>query len=163
MEGGRIPALTRDHLYSLGALLFVFVNFWAYIAFSQFMLIWYANLPEETVWFVARWKDGWQWASVLLIIARFAVPYAALLSQDAKMDPKRLKFIALWVLASHWLDLFWLVMPTHSPGFSLSWVELGFPVLTVGLVMLVLAYKTRRHSLVPAGDPKLARAEHFRM
>jgi uncharacterized membrane protein YpjA len=127
------------------------------------MLMWYANLPEETVWFVARWKDGWQWVSVLLILGRFAVPYAVLLSQDAKMDPKRLGFIAAWILGAHWLDLFWLVMPTHSPAFSLSWIELGFPVFIVGAVISVLSFKMQRHSLVPTGDPKLERARHFRL
>ncbi|HTY35911.1 MAG TPA: quinol:cytochrome C oxidoreductase, partial [Bacteroidota bacterium] len=65
-DAGYFPNLHRDHFYSLGALLFAFINFWAYIAFSQFLLIWYANLPEETSWFMSRWKDGWQYVSILL-------------------------------------------------------------------------------------------------
>ncbi len=89
-----LPHLRRDHFYSLGALLFAFINFWAYIAFSQFLLIWYANLPEETVWFMHRWQNGWQYVSVLLIVVHFAVPYFVLLPQDAKMDPEQLKFMA---------------------------------------------------------------------
>jgi hypothetical protein len=113
-ENGFLPQLRRDHFYSLGTLMFVFVNFWAYIAFSQFMLIWYANLPEETFWFIARWKNGWEYVSILLIIVHFVVPYFVLLSQDAKMDLHRLKFMALWILAAHLLDLYWLVMPSYS-------------------------------------------------
>jgi hypothetical protein len=163
MENGSLPDVTRDHLYSLGAWLFVFVNFWAYIAFSQFMLIWYANLPEETVWFLARWHNGWEYVSILLIIVHFAVPYGVLLSQDAKMDPKRLKFIALWILFAHLLDLYWLVLPTVSPSASVSWVDLGFPVLTVGTVLLLLSFKMKRHSLTPIGDPKWERGKHFHL
>lgn len=162
-EGGLLPALRRDHLYSLGALLFAFINFWAYIAFSQFLLIWYANLPEETFWFMSRWQSGWQYVSVLLIMVHFAVPYFGLLMQDAKMDPRRLKFMALWILFAHLLDLFWLVMPTHSPTVSLSWIDLGYPVVAVGLVIVLLASKVRRNNIVPIGDPKLERGLNFRL
>ena len=162
-EGGFLPGLRRDHFYSLGALMFAFVNFWAYIAFSQFMLIWYANLPEETFWFMARWENGWQFVSVLLIIAKFGVPYFALLSQESKMNTKRLKIMAVWLLAAHLLDLYWLVMPTHSTGASLRWVELGFPVVGVGMILLLLSWKSKRYNLVPIGDPKLQRGMDFHL
>jgi hypothetical protein len=124
-EAGYLPGLQRDHFYSLGALLFAFINFWAYIAFSQFLLIWYANLPEETVWFIRRWSGGWQYVSILLIIVHFVVPYFALLMQDSKMDPKRLKVMAIWILFAHLLDIYWLVMPSYSEGVPLSWMEIG--------------------------------------
>ena len=162
-EGGLLPKLRRDHLYSLGALMFAFINFWAYIAFSQFLLIWYANLPEETYWYMNRWKDGWQYVSILLIIVHFAVPYFGLLMQDAKMDPKRLKLMALCILFAHLLDLYWLVMPTHSPAVSFSWIDLGYPVVAVGLVIVLLSFKVRRNNLVPIGDPKLERGLSFRL
>lgn len=162
-ERGLLPSLTRDHLYSLGALLFAFVNFWAYIAFSQFLLIWYANLPEETFWFIARWKDGWQAVSIALIVVHFAVPYFVLLPQDAKMDPRRLKFMAVWILAAHLLDLYWLVMPTFAPEVTVGWMELGFPLVAAGLVVVLLSFKVRRHNLVPIGDPKLERGLGFRL
>jgi hypothetical protein len=162
-ERGYFPALRRDHFYSFGALLFAFTNFWAYIAFSQFLLIWYANLPEETVWFMHRWHNGWQYFSVLMIVVRFAVPYVVLLPQDAKMDPRKLKFMALWILAGHLMDLFWLVMPTLSPVFSLSWVDLGFPILIGGLVLLMLQFRMKRVNLVPLGDPRLQRGLDFRL
>jgi hypothetical protein len=162
-ERGMLRDLRRDHLYSLGALMFAFINFWAYIAFSQFLLVWYANLPEETVWFMARWKGGWEYVSVLLIIVHFVVPYFALLMQDSKMDPKRLKLMALWILAAHMLDLYWLVMPTYSPTLSVSWMDIGYPAVAVGLVIVVLAYKVQRNNLVPIGDPKLERGLSFRL
>jgi hypothetical protein len=162
-QHGFFPALRRDHFYSFGALLFAFTNFWAYIAFSQFLLIWYANLPEETFWYMHRWHDGWQYFSVLLIVVRFAVPYVVLLPQDAKMDPGKLKFMALWILAGHFVDLFWLVMPTFSTAFSLSWVDFGFPVLIAGVVLLVLQVRMKRTNLIPLGDPRLQRGLDFHL
>ena len=162
-ETGYLPFLRRDHLYSLGALEFAFINFWAYIAFSQFLLIWYANLPEETTWFIARWQGGWMWISILLIVVQFGVPYFALLSQDAKMDPMRLKFMSLWILMAHFVDLYWLVMPTYSPDFSVGISDAAVPFIVVGLVMLVLVYKFRKYRLVPIGDPKLQRGLDFHL
>jgi len=160
-ENGYLQNLQRDHFYSLGALLFAFINFWAYIAFSQFLLIWYANLPEETIWFIKRWQDGMQYVSVILIIVHFAVPYFLLLPQEAKMNLKRLKFMAIWILFAHLLDLYWLVMPTY--GVTIGWMEIAFPVLIIGLVILMLAYKMKRHNLMPVGDPKLERGLRFRL
>jgi hypothetical protein len=162
-ESGYFPGLRRDHFYSLGALLFAFINFWAYIAFSQFLLIWYADLPEETFWFMTRWHNGWEYVSILLIVVHFAVPYFALLTQDSKMDLKRLKMMAVWILFAHLLDLYWLVMPTYNNTVTLSWTELGFPVLLVGLVMIVFSAKARRNNIIPVGDPKLQRGLDFRL
>jgi len=162
-EHGYLPQLRRDHFYSLGTLMFVFINFWAYIAFSQFLLIWYANLPEETYWFIARWNDGWEYISVLLIIIHFAVPYFMLLSQDSKMNLKRLKFISIWVLFAHLLDLYWLVMPSFSASPVLSWMEITFPLFIVGLVIVIFGWKMKRQNLIPIGDPKLERGLEFRL
>jgi len=162
-EHGYFPQLRRDHFYSLGTLMFVFVNFWAYIAFSQFLLVWYANLPEETYWFIARWKNGWEYVSVLLILVHFAVPYFMLLTQDSKMDLKRLKFISIWILFAHLLDLYWLVMPSFSTSPVLSWMEISFPLFIVGLVIVIFAWKMKRQNVVPVGDPKLERGLEFRL
>ena len=163
MESGHLTGLKRDHLYSLGALQFAFINFWAYIAFSQFMLIWYANIPEETYWFMARWKNGWEVVSVLMVVVHFAVPYFMLLSQDSKMDPRKLKAMSYWILGAHLLDLYWLVMPTYSDTVTVGWTELGIPLTAAGLMILALAFSMRRVSLVPVGDPKLERAMKFRL
>jgi hypothetical protein len=162
-EHGYLPGLRRDHFYSLGALLFAFTNFWAYIAFSQFLLIWYANLPEETVWFLSRWRNGWEVVSVALIVVRFAVPYFALLAQDAKMDTRRLKIVAVWILAAHLLDLYWLVMPSASADVTFNLADLAGPFLAAGMVILVFALQMRRRNLMPVGDPKLARGLAFRL
>ena len=162
-ENGYLPKLQRDSFYSLGALLFAFINFWAYIAFSQFLLIWYANLPDETIWFITRWKNGWEVVSILLIIVHFVVPYVALLTQDSKMDLKRLKLVAIWILIAHLLDLYWLVMPSYSEKVSLSWTDLAFPVFIVGLAIVVMAYKMKRNNVIAIGDPKLERGLSFRL
>jgi hypothetical protein len=157
------PKLRSEHYYSLGALLFAFINFWAYIAFSQFLLIWYANLPEETTWFLMRWQGNWKFVSVALILVRFVIPYAGLLSQPSKMDAKRLKFMSLWILFGTALDLYWLIMPAYSQSVVFSWIELGFLLLVVGVIILVFYAQTKKYNLMPIGDPKLQRGLDFHL
>ncbi|MFA7360380.1 MAG: quinol:cytochrome C oxidoreductase [Candidatus Kapaibacterium sp.] len=163
-EGGYlVKGLTTDHYYSFGALLFAITNFWAYIAFSQFLLIWYANIPEETFWFIARWEGGWGFVSVLLMIARFAIPYAALLSQSSKCDPKNLQRVSIFILFAHFIDLYWLVMPTFSKTIVFGFYEMGFPVLSIGILILVFYAQARKKNLAPIGDPKLQRGIDFHL
>jgi hypothetical protein len=160
------PWMNDDHLFSLGALLFAFINFWAYIAFSQFLLIWYADLPEETFWFLTRWEGSWVFFSIGLIVIHFLVPYFALLTQPSKMNPKRLKFIAVWLLFAHLFDLFWLIMPnmgSMKTGYTFSWIDLVFPIAGIGIVILVFNYKTKKDNLIPIGDPKLKRGIDFHL
>ncbi len=163
-KGLLVNGIKKDHYYSLGALLFAFINFWAYIAFSQYLLIWYANLPEETFWFLQRWEGSWMIFSILFIFVHFAVPYFALLSQPSKMDPKRLKFMSIWLVFAHIMDLYWIVMPTFSPdNFVFGWIEVGFIILAIGIVMVIFYYKAKNTNLVPIGDPKLQRGIDFRL
>ncbi len=163
-EGGYMGVkIGKDNYYSFGALLFAITNFWAYIAFSQFLLIWYANIPEETFWFIARWQGGWGFVSVLLMIVRFAVPYAMLLSQPSKSDPKNLKRVSIVILVAHFVDLYWLVMPTFSKTITFSFYEIGFPVLVIGLIVLVFYAKSKRNNIIPVGDPKLQRGLDFHL
>ena len=160
------PAMTNDHLYSLGALLFAFVNFWGYIAFSQYMLIWYADLPEETFWFLQKWEGSWAIFSIGLVVIHFLVPYITLVSQPSKMDPKKLKFISIWLLCAHFYDLFWLVMPEMeqlSGGYSFSWIDLVFPIAIIGILILVFNMKAKKSNLIPIGDPKLQRGLDFHL
>lgn len=163
-EHGYFGKLLRsDHFYSLGALMFAFTNFWAYIAFSQYLLIWYANLPKETFWMTNRWEGGWQFLSLALIFVRFVVPYVGLLAQQAKMNPKRLKVMSLWILFAHYVDLYWLVMPSHYESFIFSWFELGFPLLGVGIALILFVARFKKGNLIPIGDPKLKRGIEFRL
>ena len=163
-KGLFVRGIKTDHYYSFGALMFAFVNFWAYIAFSQFLLIYYANLPEETFWYLNRWNGNWMYVSIFLIIVHFLVPYIGLVSQPSKTNPKRLKFMAIWILIAHMVDLYWLIMPTYSPdSVPLGWMELGFPMLAFGLLVIVFGFKAKKENLVPIGDPKLKRGLDFRL
>lgn len=163
-NGYLVKGLDKDHYYSLGALMFAFTNFWAYIAFSQFLLIWYANLPEETFWFLQRWEGSWIIYSIGLIVVRFVIPYFGLLTQPSKMDPKRLKIMSVWILFAHLYDLYFLVMPNYSrSGIVFSWFELGYPLLIVGALILLFIELAKRKNLVPIGDPKLKRGIDFRL
>jgi hypothetical protein len=156
--------LTKDHYYSLGALLFAFTNFWAYIAFSQYLLIWYGNIPEETVWMIERGHGSWLYISIGLIFLRFIIPYSALVSQPSKTNPSRLLWVSILILISHWYDLYWMIMPSfNKSGMVFGWVELAFPILFVGLVILLFYYKAGRNNIIPVGDPKLKRGLDFRL
>lgn len=163
-KGYLVKKLSRDNFYSLGALLFAFVNFWAYIAFSQFLLIWYANLPEETVWFLQRWEGSWLFITIGLIIVHFVVPYFGLLSQPSKMNLGRLKFMSLWILFAHLYDLYWMIFPTYSAeGFVFGWMEIGSVIFIIGSVITVFALASRNKNLIPLNDPKLKRGLDFRL
>lgn len=163
-KGLLIKGITTDHYYSLGALMFAFINFWAYIAFSQFLLIYYANLPEETFWYLARWEGNWMYVSIFLMIVHFVVPYFALVSQPSKTNPKRLKFMSIWILMAHIVDLYWLIMPTFSPEVApVGWMEIGFPMLTFGIIVILFGMKAKKENLVAIGDPKLKRGLDFRL
>ena len=163
-RGFLIQGIKPDHYYSLGAWMFAFINFWGYIAFSQFMLIWYANLPEETFWFITRGTGSWMYFSIGMIVVHFLVPYILILSQPSKMDPKRLKIAGAWILFAHFYDLYWLVMPTlDQQGFKFNFFDLAFPVFVVGLVMVVFYVFAKNRNMIPVKDPKLKRALDFRL
>jgi hypothetical protein len=167
-KGLLVKGLGEDHYYSLGALLFAFINFWAYIAFSQYLLIWYANLPEETYWFIERYQGSWAYISYGMVFIHFVVPYIVLLPQPAKKDPKRLKFIAIWIIFAHIYDLYWLIMPTYTKshninGMVFSFYEIAFPVLAIGVILVWFGFMSKNKNLVPIGDPKLQRAVDFHL
>lgn len=163
-KGYLTKKIKKDHYYSLGALLFAFTNFWAYIAFSQFMLIWYGNLPEETSWFLHRWEGTWMYLSIALIFVHFIIPYFGLLSQPSKKHPKRLLFFSAWIVFAHILDLYWMIMPAFdNSGIVFGWVELGFPLVAFGILLLLFGLKVKKENIIPIGDPKLKRGFEFRL
>ena len=163
-NGYLVKGISNENYYSLGALLFAFTNFWAYIAFSQYLLIWYANLPEETFWFLQRWEGGWMYFSIGLLLLHFLVPYVLLLSQPSKTDPKRLLIASSVILFSHIYDIYWIVKPNFSKqSVMLGWNELGFLLLAAGIVILVFVFKTHKNNFVAIGDPKLKRGIDFRL
>jgi len=151
--------LTTERFHDLGKLLFAFNVFWAYIAFSQYLLIWYADIPEEIVYFTYRLEHGWQHVSLLLLIAHFVVPFMLLLSQDAKRNLNVLLVGAIILLLAHLLDMYWLIMPNYTHDtVLLGWVEVA-PILGLGgLFLLAAAAQFRRHHAVPIRDPYLREA-----
>ncbi|MDR3611489.1 MAG: quinol:cytochrome C oxidoreductase [Ignavibacteriaceae bacterium] len=160
------PKVNSDHYYSLGTLLFAFTVFWAYIAFCQYMLIWYADLPEETFWFMHRWTGGWSFLSLAVIVTHFIVPFGALLSFPSKTNPARLKFIAIWILVAHYIDLYWLIMPSfYGEGrvYTFSWLDIVFPIGAAGLIIVVFNRGVKLHNLIPLRDPKLQKGLDFRL
>ena len=153
--------LTPARFHDLGKLLFAFNVFWAYIAFSQYLLIWYANIPEEVVFFKARFENGWQYVSYTIVFAHFFVPFIILLSQEAKKNLNVLLTGAVILLLSHFIDVYWLIMPNHSPeAVVIGWQELA-PWLGIGgLFLLVVAWQFRRRNAIPVNDPFLAEGAH---
>jgi len=148
--------ITVEHYHDLGRLTFAFTVFWAYMAFSQYFLIWYANIPEETVWFLHRWEGGWKTLSLVLVLGHFVIPFFILITRGAKRKPGFLKIIVIWMFLMHLVDLYWVVMPSlHHHGVHLSWID---PVTVIGIGGIFCWLFWRRllsQPLVPVGDPGL--------
>ncbi|HEX4340195.1 MAG TPA: hypothetical protein VH062_30010 [Polyangiaceae bacterium] len=156
---GRLShAVNREHYHDLGKMMFAFgVVFWSYIAFSQFMLIWYGDLPEETHWFHDRFNGDWKIVSGALLGCHFVIPFFGLLSRHVKRNRKTLAFWAFWILIVEFVDLYWLVMPTLSKD------EIPFHIAdilcwigTVGIFIGAAAMRMKGKNLVPTKDPRLA-------
>jgi len=154
---GHLEGLVNDnHLHDLGKFLFTFVVFWTYIAFSQFMLIWYANIPEETSYFMRRFHEGWMAISIFLLIGKFVIPFLVLLPRGAKRNPNILLVMAFFMLASQWVDVLWMVQPEFfENGPKIGWVEIGTFLGFAGLFLFSIFRFLGRNSVVAIGDPKL--------
>lgn len=152
--------ISKNHLHDLGKLLFAFLVFWGYIGFSQFMLIWYANLPEETVYYLTRLKEGWKTVSIALIFVKFVIPFFLLVSRSAKRNPKLLLLGAVWLFAAQWLDVYWLVFPTFFTEPIFGWMEIGMFVGFASIFLLCIGNFLSRVPLVPAKDPFLHEGLH---
>jgi hypothetical protein len=149
--------LHDDHLHDFGKLVFAFSTFWAYIWFSQYMLIWYANIPEETTYFVARTHGGWFVLFVLNVVLNWVVPFAVLIRRDTKRDRRVLAAVAGVVLVGRWIDLYLMILPPIVGEHALPGaVELGMVAGGAGLFGLLLARALRAAPIIPAGDPDLA-------
>jgi hypothetical protein len=160
---GVIPALISDeHRRDLGRLLFAFVFFWGYIAFSQYMLLWYANVPETTRWFVVRgaslaegFGNSWGYLLVFLLFGHFIIPFLGIMSRHVKSNQRAMIFWTLWMLVMHYFDLYWLVMPELGPHFTFGLPELGTLLFVTCVYLLGASLIATRTSLIPIGDPRL--------
>lgn len=158
--------VSTEHYHIMGKLLFAFTVFWAYIAFSQYFLIWYANITEETRFYLLRNSDGWHIVSICLVVGHFLTPFVALLFQPLKKRPHVLAFVACWTLLMHILDIYWIVIAERGPSLS----EAGHPQLWMGnaifldalafvgiagVLAAIFIHNLKRSSLYPCGDPRL--------
>ncbi len=148
--------MNLEHFHSLGKFLLAFTAFWAYIAFSQFLLLWIANVPEEVPWLILRIDHGWLWVGVFLLVFQFLVPFFLLLSRAVTRAPRTLAWVAAWVLLAHWVDLYWLVMPHLDPaGPRPSLWDLTAFVGIGGLTVAFAILRMRGSAAVPVRDPYL--------
>jgi hypothetical protein len=154
--------ISVEHLHDVGKFLFAFTAFWAYIAFSQFFLVWYANMPEETIWFKARLEGSWKTVSILLMVGHFGVPFLYLMGRAVKRRGSTLAVGGGWLLAMHYLDLYWQVMPTlHPEGLRPSILDVAAFVTVGGCFVAASSWLMRRQALVPIRDPRLAESLAF--
>jgi len=151
--------VTVEHQHDVVKYLKGFSIFWAYIAFSQFMLMWYANLPEETEYYIMRSLGGWMSISVALLIFRFVVPFLALLPRDAKRSDTNVLLVSTLVLVMQYVDIYWMVYPNFFDGqVTFGFWEIGIFAGFAGVFLLCIMSFWSKHSLVPVKDPRMHEA-----
>jgi hypothetical protein len=154
-----MAGLVQDrHLHDLGKLLLAFVMLWAYFGFSQLLIIWSGNLPEEITFYRSRLYGGWGVVAVIVLVFHFFVPFFLLLSRDVKRNAKLLPKIAVWLIVMRFVDLFWLTRPEFTASAMPNWLDLAAPLAVVGLWLFFFAFNLKQLPLLPLGDPKLAEA-----
>jgi hypothetical protein len=155
-------AITMEHYHDLGKWMFAITAFYTYIAFSQYLLIWYANLPEETIWYRHRMAGGWFPIAIAMPFIRFIIPFFTLLCRPAKRSLTLLGLVAAWSLIVEYVDLYWVVMPAYFPnGPQIHWLDFATLAATVSLCGLVFWSRFKKHKMVPVGDLRFEQALHF--
>jgi len=163
MARGRLPGVTPDHVYNLGGFLFAFTVFWSYIGFAQYMLMWYANLPEEVFWYKERLEGLWGPLLLALAVLHFFVPFFVLIPRDSKKGRRRMFWISILVLMAHWLDLYWMIFPAIAKNPVFSWPEIAFGLLFISTALLWIRRAMSRGADMPVGDPFLREGLEFRL
>ena len=154
--------ISTEHRHDIGKLLFTFMVFWAYMALSQYLLIWYANMPEETAFFKARWVGSWKTLSVLYPVVGFVIPFVLMMSRHIKRNRWFLSFWAIWLVLFHWIDLYWNIIPTFHPEHVVfSWMDLTLFVGMGGLMLWRFWAVFTKHPVLPLTDPKLHDSVEF--
>lgn len=166
-QGILANAITREHYHDFGKFMFGFTVFWAYIAFSQYMLYWYANMPETTGWFLRRQTGDWGYISIILILGHFVIPFFGLISRYPKRRKYFLLFWAIWILLIHWVDLYWIIMPEFGKALDMkgvvpfNMIDVGCFIGFLGLYVGGFALFARGKSLIPEKDPRIAESLNF--
>lgn len=155
-------AVTPEHYHDLAKLMFAFIVFWAYMAFSQYFLVWYANIPEETIWYKHRWEGSWKTISLIIVIGHFCVPFLLLITRAAKRSGNFLLFVAFYMLVMHYIDLYWLIAPNlHQHGAHFSWFDITTLLAIGGPFFWYFWTRFTSAPIVPLGDPKLPASIKF--
>jgi hypothetical protein len=150
--------ITKRHLHDLAKLLFAFNMLWAYFDFSQLLIIWSGNQPEEITFYRTRLYGGWGVVAVLVLIFSFAIPFLLLLSKDIKRNASLVSKVAIWMILMRLLDLYWMTRPEFTRSALPDWRDLVVPVALVGLWLGFFAMNLKQRPLLPLGDPNLAEA-----
>jgi len=154
--------ITTEHYHDLAKLIFSFTIFWGYMAFSQYFLIWYANIPEETIFFLKRGVGSWRFISWVLVLGNFLLPFIALMPRAVKRNNIALSVVAGWVVLMHYIDLTWIVMPVHHPqGIHVSWMDLTTLLGIGGTYLWVFWTRFTAQPVVPVGEPSLDESMAF--
>ena len=147
--------VTETHFHHLGMLLFAFVMLWTYMAFSQLLIIYSGNLPQEILWYTHRIAGDWKLIMWFLVIFHFAIPFLLLLSRDIKKDPDKLAAIAAMVLVAHVADVYWMIAPSFfHTGISFNWLDIAAPAGVGGIWLAVFAGRLKAHPLLVHNDPR---------
>jgi hypothetical protein len=159
----RTPALAgyvrQSHYHDLGKLMLAFVMFWAYVSFSQYLIIWAGNLPEEIPWYLRRIHSGWGWLGWALILVHFLLPFLLLLPASANRNPRILGAVAGLVLFMRLVDVFWLTQPAFAGGrFRVHWMDVLLPIGMGGIWLAAFVWKLGKRPLLPLNDPEMQQA-----
>jgi hypothetical protein len=153
--------IAPTHFHDLGNLLLSFVVLWAYIAFSQYLIIWSGNLPEEIPWILRRTTGGWEWIGLFLVPFHFVLPFLLLLSRGTKRSARMLFRVAVLILFMRIVDLFWIVVPAFLPtGLAIHWMDLAAFIGVGGMWLAVFVRQLKARPLLPLHDPRLREAVH---
>jgi hypothetical protein len=159
LEPPMADVFKAGHFHDFGKLLFAFTMVWAYLSFSQFLIIWSANLPEEIPWYLHRMQGGWEAIGIGLMLFHFGVPFVVLVNRKSKRTPAILAGMALWMIGMRFLDLFYLLGPEAYPdGLRLHWLDVTTSVGVGGVWVALFAANLKNRPLLPLGDPELAGA-----
>jgi hypothetical protein len=161
-EAPMAGVMQEKHLHDLGKLTFAFVMLYAYFSFSQFLIIWSANLPEEIPWYLKRYQGSWELLFLLLVVGHFVLPFAILLSANIKRNLKRLSVVAAWLFVMRFLDVLFQVAPYYHERLMIHWLDLAAVVGIGGIWMAAFTFFLKGRPLLPVNDPYLheALADH---
>jgi hypothetical protein len=152
--------VSPQHFHDLGNLMLAFVMLWAYVVFSQFLIIWSGNLPEEIPWYLRRTEGGWQWIAIMLAVFHFALPFVLLLSRGTKRKVRALAMVAVAMIFMRLIDMFWLVAPAHRTGLSIHWLDVAAPIGIGGIWVAAFVWQLKGKALLPIYDPRLEETLH---